>query len=68
MEQIELPTIGWNPFFAWQVGGIDQAESTIARVSAHYGSQLVLLTRQGEKHIPTQLTAHWATSRLETGS
>lgn len=63
MKYDKLRAIGWKPFFQQQLrqdqlATITQfATITLARVSAHHGSQILLLGEQGEFSIPTQLAA-----------
>jgi ribosome biogenesis GTPase len=54
MSALTLPELGWNSFFEQQVPET-RAAYLPARVSAHFGSQLHLLTAAGEIVIPTQL-------------
>ncbi len=53
MNQEKLRAIGWKPFFQQQVD--DSDDVVIARVSAHYGSQVLLLGVEGEFRVPVQL-------------
>lgn len=55
MENHALRTIGWKPHFEQQISPDDQRATVVARVSAHYGSQLLLLGAAGEFRIPAQL-------------
>lgn len=50
-----LRTIGWKPFFEQQLTSELLVGTVIARVSAHYGSQVLMLAADGEFRIPTQL-------------
>ncbi|MGI9455502.1 MAG: ribosome small subunit-dependent GTPase A [Aeoliella sp.] len=55
MTTNKLRDIGWKPFFQQQVP-LDGLESVvIARVSAHHGSQVLLLGEAGEFQVPVQL-------------
>lgn len=55
MSNLNLRNIGWKPFFQQQVA-LDGSEATIvARVSAHYGSQVLFLGEDREFSIPVQL-------------
>ena len=54
MSSEQLRSIGWKPFFEQQVS-IDFVDFRIARVSAHHGSQLLLLGKDGEFSVPIQL-------------
>lgn len=53
MSDEKLRAIGWKPFFQQQVD--DTANVVIARVSAHFGSQVLLLGVEGEFRVPVQL-------------
>jgi len=55
MNLEKLLAIGWKPFFQQQVTSTESSETMIARVSAHYGSQVLVLGESGELRIPTQL-------------
>lgn len=55
MNQESLITLGWNPFFQRQLTYGDSQNVSIARVSAHFGSQILLLGSQGEVRVPVQL-------------
>ena len=55
MNQMNLSAIGWKPFFQQQVQQEHFEHPKIARVSAHYGSQILLHGENGEFSIPTQL-------------
>ncbi len=50
-----LRTIGWKPFFEQQLAPNELGNAVVARVSAHYGSQVLMLGAGGEFRIPTQL-------------
>ena len=52
---LNLRAIGWKPFFEQQLSLDHSRASFVARVSAHHGSQIILLGAQGEFSIPTQL-------------
>ena len=55
MDYQQLRAIGWKPFFEQQLPD-DQPEATVvARVSAHHGSQVLLLGAAGEFPVHTQL-------------
>ncbi|MCA9170336.1 MAG: ribosome small subunit-dependent GTPase A, partial [Planctomycetales bacterium] len=55
MESQKLRAIGWKPCFELQVS-VEMLESNVvARVAAHYGSQLLLMGEAGEFRIPVQL-------------
>ena len=55
MDSQQLRNIGWKPFFERQdpLDGLEAA--IVARVSAHYGSQVLLLGESGEFQVPVQL-------------
>ena len=55
MNHQKLQAIGWKPFFQQQVRQDQFGETKIARVSAHHGSQILLLGEDGEFSVPTQL-------------
>lgn len=55
MNDQKLLPIGWKACFQQQVSP-DEAESAlVARVTAHYGSQILLLGENGEFRVPVQL-------------
>ncbi len=51
----QLRVIGWKPFFEQQVSSEETANAKIVRVSAHHGSQTLLLGPDGEFAVPVQL-------------
>ena len=55
MDNHQLRAIGWKPFFEQQVSPDVLETVVIARVSAHFGSQVLLLGAAGEFRIPAQL-------------
>ncbi len=55
MDNHRLRAIGWKPFFELQVPPAASGTVVVARVSAHYGSQVLLLGAAGEFRIPAQL-------------
>jgi ribosome biogenesis GTPase / thiamine phosphate phosphatase len=55
MTHHNLNTIGWKPFFQQQVPADGSAAVIVARVSAHHGSQVLLLGEDGEFSIHVQL-------------
>lgn len=55
MDYHSLRAIGWKPFFEQQVAHELLGTTVVARVSAHHGSQVLLLGAEGEFRIPTQL-------------
>jgi len=55
MDSQQLRAIGWKPFFQRQVASDELEAIVVARVSAHYGSQVLLLGEAGEFRIPVQL-------------
>lgn len=55
MEHRKLRAIGWKPFFEQQLAADWSGSTTVARVSAHHGSQVLLLSAEGEFRIPAQL-------------
>jgi ribosome biogenesis GTPase len=64
MDNQQLRAIGWKPFFEQQVSSELLGTVVVARVSAHYGSQVLMLGAAGEFRIPVQL----AQSSKETQS
>lgn len=66
MSSEQLRSIGWKPFFEQQVS-VDLIDFRIARVSAHHGSQLLLLGEDGEFSIPVQLAASQCESGIAVG-
>jgi ribosome biogenesis GTPase len=55
MDNPTLHALGWGPFFQQQVV-LDEAEAVVvARVSAHFGSEVLLLGEAGEFRIHVQL-------------
>lgn len=57
MNVDKLRSLGWKPFFQQQLTFDETQENVIARVSAHHGSQVLLLGEGGEFSVPVQLTA-----------
>lgn len=55
MNDAKLRAIGWKPFFHQQVHPDELEASVVARVSAHNGSQVLLLGEAGEFRVPVQL-------------
>jgi ribosome biogenesis GTPase len=55
MDHRQLRAIGWKPFFEQQVSPEALENSTVARVSAHFGGQVLLLGEEGEFRVPVQL-------------
>lgn len=55
MDYRQLRAIGWKPFFEQQVSPELLGSVIVARVSAHHGSQVLLLGAAGEFRIPVQL-------------
>jgi len=51
----QLRAIGWKPFFEQQVATEVLEGAVVARVSAHFGSQVLLVGVAGEFRIPAQL-------------
>lgn len=50
-----LREIGWKPFFQQQVTPDDLASAVVARVSAHFGGQVLMLGEEGEFRVAVQL-------------
>ena len=55
MDNHQLRAIGWKPFFEQQVSPEVLGTVVVARVSAHFGSQVLLVGAAGEFRIPVQL-------------
>lgn len=55
MHYEKLRAIGWKAFFEQQIPQGQLADVELARVSAHHGSQVLLLGERGEFSIPAQL-------------
>jgi ribosome biogenesis GTPase len=55
MDNQQLRAIGWKPFFQQQVPPDGPVAVVVARVSAHYGSQVLLHGEAGEFRVPVQL-------------
>jgi len=55
MNDTSLRAIGWKSCFQQQVDPELLAGCIIVRVSAHYGSQVMLLSEQGEFAVPVTL-------------
>lgn len=55
MDNQRLRALGWNSFFERQVAPELPAATVVARVSAHYGSQVLLVGAAGEFRVPAQL-------------
>ena len=61
-ESRSLAQLGWKPFFDSQLDLLESqklanGQLQAARVAAHFGSQVVLLTTGGDQAIPIQLTS-----------
>jgi ribosome biogenesis GTPase len=55
MENHPLRPIGWKPHFEQQLSPDEPIPAVVARVSAHHGSQVLMLGATGEFRIPVQL-------------
>ena len=55
MDTEQLRPLGWKPFFQQQVSSEDEEECCVARISAHFGSHILLIGEAGEFQIPTQI-------------
>jgi len=55
MNNQQLRAIGWKPFFQQQLPPDGMEAAVVARVSAHHGSQVLLLGEAGEISVPVQL-------------
>ncbi|MFB3107431.1 MAG: ribosome small subunit-dependent GTPase A [Pseudomonadales bacterium] len=55
MDNDKLRTIGWKPFFQRQVAPDGVETVVVARVSAHHGSEVLLLGEAGEFRVHVQL-------------
>lgn len=55
MDYQQLRAIGWKPFFQQQLPPDDDGATVVARVSAHFGSQVLMLGTAGEFRVPVQL-------------
>lgn len=55
MDPQKLSTIGWKAFFHQQLDPAAQASATVARVSSHLGSEVLLIGESGELRVPVQL-------------
>lgn len=55
MQSEKLISIGWNSFFQRQLSTENATDQVVARVSAHYGSQVVLLGESEEFRVPVIL-------------
>ncbi|MEQ8839095.1 MAG: GTPase RsgA, partial [Lacipirellulaceae bacterium] len=55
MTDAKLRTLGWKPYFEQQLPPEDDPPFVVARVSAHFGSQLLMLGEADEFRIPIQL-------------
>ncbi len=54
MDNQKLSAIGWKPFFQEQLPGDGPKDVVIARVSAHFSTEVHLLGESGEIRIPVQ--------------
>ncbi len=54
MDSLELRSLGWKPCFRSQLTD-DDSGCLIARVAAHFGSQVRCLSESGELDVPTSL-------------
>ncbi|MCL4113231.1 UNVERIFIED_CONTAM: hypothetical protein GTU68_052581 [Idotea baltica] len=57
MREPSKAELGWQPFFEKQLSEIEANTLIVARVSAHLGGQVVLLTTTGELILSTSLLA-----------
>ena len=55
MDPAKLRVVGWKAFFQQQLSPEELSGSLIARVSAHHGSQVMLLGEDGECALSAQL-------------
>lgn len=55
MDSQQLCSFGWKPFFQQQVPEHGVEDVQVARISAHFGSQVLMLSEAGEFQIPVQL-------------
>lgn len=55
-ESMDLTGLGWNLFFEQQLDPGENESAIKARISAHHGSQVIVLSETGEHAIPIQLT------------
>ncbi len=55
MNDQALLAIGWKPHFQQQIAPTEIDFALVARVSAHFGSQILLAGEQGEFRVPVQL-------------
>lgn len=55
MDHEKLRPLGWKPFFQQQLQPDEGQRLMVARVSAHHGGQVLLLSEDGEFPIPVQL-------------
>lgn len=56
MTNLNLNSIGWKPIFQQQLSP-EETEDHVVRVTAHTGSQILLLGNHGELSLATKLTA-----------
>lgn len=47
--------LGWQPFFEQQLNCQDSVEFLVARVAAHFGSQILFFSEAGEHSVPTTI-------------
>jgi ribosome biogenesis GTPase len=55
MTQFELRDLGWQPHFDQQVQHAELSECLIGRVSAHFGSHVLMITQDEEISVPSSL-------------
>lgn len=55
MSAFTLTELGWQPFFARQVDDEAHGDALPARVSAHHGGLVLMLTEQGEISVPASI-------------
>ena len=55
MDSQQLRKFGWKPFFQQQLPEEGLEGMCVSRISAHYGSQVLLLGEAGEFRVPAQL-------------
>src|SRR5262245_7431736 len=55
MDSQQLRALGWKPFFEQQISAELLGAVVLARVSAHFGSQVLLVGADGEIRVPAQV-------------
>ncbi len=55
MDFDSLRSLGWQPYFENQISTAEHQQLTVARVAAHYGSQVLFFSVDAEFSVPTSI-------------